>query len=356
MSLLDGTKALIRGQPGHGFFSRFRDFLMGLAALLGAFIVCGILLAYFGVNPLKAYGLLFAGAFGTVNNLAETLIQASPLLLTGLGVAICFQCGVWNVGAEGQLYIGAIATVGLGVNFLGLPTYLLLPVCIVGAFIAGGLWGLLPGWLKVRFGANEVIVTIMMNYIAIIFSTYLISGPWASGFTPVTKSIDDAARLPMLIQGTRLHSGFILGLIMSGLLAFLMYRTVFGYQIRAIGNNPNAARYAGISVGNRMMLTLAIGGGLAGLAGLGEVAGIHGNMPDQISPGYGFIGIVVALLGGLHPVWIIFSSLFFSALLVGAESMQRVVGIPVALVWVLQGSIVIFILASRLLTQYTSSS
>ena len=245
VSLLDGMKALIRGQPGHGSSSRFKDFLMGLAALLGAFIVCGILLAYFGVNPLKAYGLLFAGAFGTVNNLSETLIQASPLLLTGLGIAICFQCGVWNVGAEGQLYIGAIATVGLGVNFLGLPTYLLLPVCIVGAFIAGGLWGLLPGWLKVRFGANEVIVTIMLNYIAIIFSTYLISGPWASGFTPVTKSIDGAARLPLLIQGTRLHSGFILGLIMSGLLAFLMYRTVFGYQIRAIGNNPNAARYAG---------------------------------------------------------------------------------------------------------------
>jgi simple sugar transport system permease protein len=270
-------------------------------------------------------------------------------------VAICFQCGVWNVGVEGQLYIGAIATVGLGINFLGLPGYMLIPVCILGSFIAGGLWGLLPGWLKVRFGANEVIVTIMMNYIAIIFSTYLISGPWASGFTPVTKSIEPAARFPVLISGTRLHGGFVIGLVMAVLLAFLMYRTVLGYQIRAIGNNPDAARYAGVPVGRRMMLTLTIGGGVAGLAGLGEVAGIHGNMPDGISPGFGFIGIVVALLGGLHPLWIILSSLFFSALLVGAESMQRVVGIPVSLVWVLQGLIVICILASRLLTKDTSS-
>ena len=355
MNLQEAVSKLVRGRFEDKPTSRFRDFLIGLGAISVAFVMSGILLAFFGVNPLKAYALLFTGAFGTLNNFAETLVQTSPLLLTGLGVAICFQCGVWNVGVEGQLYIGAIATVGLGINFLGLPGYMLIPVCILGAFIAGGLWGLLPGWLKVRFGANEVIVTIMMNYIAIIFATYLISGPWASGFTPVTKSIEPAARLPVLISGTRLHGGFVIGLVMAALLAFLMYRTVLGYQIRAIGNNPDAARYAGVPVGRRMMLTLAIGGGVAGLAGLGEVAGIHGNMPDGISPGFGFIGIVVALLGGLHPLWIILSSLFFSALLVGAESMQRVVGIPVSLVWVLQGLIVICILASRLLTKDTSS-
>ena len=180
MNLQEAVSKLVRGRFEDEPTSRFRDFLIGLGAISVAFVTSGILLAFFGVNPLKAYALLFTGAFGTLNNFAETLVQTSPLLLTGLGVAICFQCGVWNVGVEGQLYIGAIATVGLGINFLGLPGYMLIPVCILGAFIAGGLWGLLPGWLKVRFGANEVIVTIMMNYIAIIFATYLISGPWAS--------------------------------------------------------------------------------------------------------------------------------------------------------------------------------
>jgi simple sugar transport system permease protein len=356
VSRLNAALGLIRGQPGEKFGAQVKDLLTGFVVLLAAFAAGGVLLAFFKVNPFRAYVLLFTGAFGTLNNFAETLVQTSPLLLTGLGVAICFQCGVWNVGAEGQLYIGAIAAVGLGMNVWGLPGFTLLPVCILGSFLAGGLWGLLPGWLKVRFGANEVIVTIMLNYIAIILSTYLIAGPWASGLTPVTKSIDAAARLPILIPGTRLHSGFLIGLIMAVLLYFLMYRTVFGYQIRAVGNNPNAAKYAGIRVGSRMMLTLGIGGGVAALAGLGEVAGIHWNMPEQISPGYGFTGIVVALLGGLHPLWIILSSLFFSALFVGAESMQRVVGIPVSLVWVLQGLIVIFILASRLLGKYASTS
>jgi simple sugar transport system permease protein len=215
---------------------------------------------------------------------------------------------------------------------------------------------LLPGWLKVRFGANEVIVTIMMNYIAAILGTYLITGPWASGFSPFTKPISPAAKLPVLIPGTRLHIGFVIGIVCAFLLYYLMYRTIFGYQLRTIGNNLRAAKYAGIATSRSIMLALAIGGGIAALAGLGEVAGIHSSMPLEISPGYGFSGILVALLAGLNPLWIILSSLIFSALFVGAESMQRVVGIPMSLVWVLQGLIVMFILASRLIGRFTSSS
>ncbi len=216
----------------------------------------------------------------------------------------------------------------------------------IAAFLAGALWGMVPGFLKIRFGANEVIVTIMMNFLAVIFATYLISGPWASGVNPVTKPIVPQAYLPILITGTRLHGNLIVAVVAALFVYWLLNYSIFGYQVRAIGHNLRAARVAGIPVEKISLLSFVLAGGVAGLAGLGEVAGIHHNLPDQLSPGFGYTGIAVALLANLNPLGAIVSALFLAALNVGANAMQRAIGVPVALVWVIQGFILLSLLAS----------
>jgi len=310
------------------------------------FIVVGVVLAVFGANPIRIYFEMFEGAFGSVNSIAETLVYATPILLTSLAAIVCFRCGMWNVGAEGQLYLGAIAAVGLGFNSMGLPGPLVLPVMALGAFAAGAAWGAVPGFLRVRFGANEVIVTIMMNFLAMILATYLITGPWASGATPITRPIVPAGYLPILIPGTRLHVNLFGAIAAATILAVVLNRTVLGYEIRAVGHNPRAARVVGIPVARVIVLSFLISGGVAGFAGFNEVAGIQHALPDQISPGFGFTGIEVALLANLDPAWAMVSALFIAALNVGAAAMQRVVGVPVALVWVIEGFILLALLAS----------
>jgi simple sugar transport system permease protein len=215
-----------------------------------------------------------------------------------------------------------------------------------GALAAGAAWAGFAGALRTLLGANEVIVTIMMNFLASILATYLIGGPWASGATPVTKPIVEAAYLPILLPGTRLHAGLFLGLAVTALIVIVLNRSVLGYEIRAVGLNPRAARVAGIRVNRVMMMSFLMSGGIAGLAGFNEVAGIHHNMPDHISPGFGFTGIAVALLANLDPAWVLFSALFLAALNVGADAMQRATGVPVALVWVIEGIVLLALLAS----------
>jgi simple sugar transport system permease protein len=316
-----------------------------LGIVVGAFVVVGVLLVPFGINPLEAYGTMLTGALGSANAVAETLIYATPILLTAIAAIVCFRAGMWNIGADGQLYLGAIAALGLGFNTLGLPSIVLLPAMACAAFVAGGFWGAIPGYLRTRFGANEVIVTIMMNFLAMTLATYLISGPWASGTTPVTKPIAAEGYLPVLISGTRLHANLILALVAAVLIHLLLKHTVFGYEIRAIGQNPRAARVAGMPVKKIAFLAFALSGAIAGLAGFGEIAGIHHNMPDQMSPGFGYTGIAVALLANLNPLWAIVSALFLAILNVGANAMQRAIGVPVALVWVIQGFILLALLA-----------
>jgi ABC-type uncharacterized transport system permease subunit len=317
-----------------------------LGIIIAAFLAVGLVLMVFGANPVRIYTEMAKGAFGSLNGIAETLVYATPILFTGLAAIVCFRCGMWNVGAEGQLYLGAIAAVGLGYNRLDLPGLFLLPVMAVGAFAAGALWGSVPGLLRTRFGANEVIVTIMMNFLAMIFATFLISGPWASGATPVTKSIAAAGDLPILIPGTRLHANILLALASALILSIVLNRSVLGFEIRAIGHNPRAARVAGIPVDRVIVTSFLISGGVAGLAGFNEVAGVHHNLPEHMSPGFGFTGIAVALLADLNPAWAIVSAVFIGALNVGADAMQRATGVPVALVWVIEGSILLALLAS----------
>jgi general nucleoside transport system permease protein len=321
----------------------------GFAIIVGALAITGVLLLASGVNPLLAYWEILRGAFKSVGTIAETLLYATPVILTALSVILCFRCGLWNIGADGQLYLGAIAAVAVGFNALNLPGPLVLPAMFIAAFVAGGFWAFIPAVLRLWAGASEVIVTIMMNFIAIILATYLIGGPWASGITPATGPIVSAGFLPILIPGTRLHANIIVAIIAAVSLSIILKYTVFGYRVRTVGQNAQAARYAGIPV-NRVMLASFVGGGaLAGLAGFGEVAGVYHDLPDSLSPGFGYTGIVVALLARLNPIWAVVVAYLLAALTVGAGGMQRAIGVPVSLVTIMESILILIVLATGIL-------
>ena len=320
---------------------------VGLTLLVAA--LCAVLLAVTGVNPLRAYLEIVRGAFGSPNAIAECLVYATPITLTALSVILCFRCGLWNIGADGQLYIGAIAAVGVGFNTMNLPGALVLPAMLVAGFAAGAAYAAIPAFLRLRFGSSEVIVTIMMNFLAATFAIYLIGGPWASGITPATGPIVSSGVLPIIIPGTRLSAGFIIALLAAGILSRVLSSSVFGFQVRTVGQNINAAKYAGIRVNRTMFLSFAAGGGLAGLAGFGEIAGIYHNLPAGLSPGFGYTEIVVALLAKLNPVRAVVVAFLLGALNVGADSMQRALGVPVSIVAIMEGLLILLILAARLI-------
>jgi ABC-type uncharacterized transport system permease subunit len=320
---------------------------VGLTLLVAA--LCAVLLAVTGVNPLRAYLEIVRGAFGSPNAIAECLVYATPITLTALSVILCFRCGLWNIGADGQLYIGAIAAVGVGFNTMNLPGALVLPAMLVAGFAAGAAYAAIPAFLRLRFGSSEVIVTIMMNFLAATFAIYLIGGPWASGITPATGPIVSSGVLPIIIPGTRLSASFIIALLAAAILSRVLSSSVFGFQVRTIGQNINAAKYAGIRVNRTMFLSFAAGGGLAGLAGFGEIAGIYHNLPAGLSPGFGYTGIVVALLAKLNPVRAVVVAFLLGALNVGADSMQRALGVPVSIVAIMEGLLILLILAARLI-------
>jgi simple sugar transport system permease protein len=306
-----------------------------------------VLLVALDVNPLSTFGFIVVGAVGSPYNLSETLVQSTPLILAGLGVALSFTARLWNIGAEGQLYAGAIAAVAVGLNILGLPLPLVMPLALLAGVLAGAVWGLIPAVLKLRFEAQEVLVTIMLNYVAIILSSMVISGPWAHGIVPRTRSIVQAAELPLLFPGTRFHIGVLIALTCASVVWGLMYRTVLGYRIRVVGLNVDAARLAGIRIGAVVIATFCISGGLAGLAGATLVLGIHHALVDGLSPGYGYTAIAVALLGGLHPLWTVMAAVLFAALYVGSQNMQIATGLPVSLVLVIQSILVLVLIATR---------
>jgi ABC-type uncharacterized transport system permease subunit len=319
----------------------------GLTLLVAA--LCAVLLAVTGVNPLRAYLEIVRGAFGSPNAIAECLVYATPITLTALSVILCFRCGLWNIGADGQLYIGAIAAVGVGFNTMNLPGTLVLPAMLAAGFAAGAAYAAIPAFLRLCFGSSEVIVTIMMNFLAATFAIYLIGGPWASGITPATGPIVSSGVLPIIIPGTRLSASFIIALLAAAILSRVLSSSVFGFQVRTIGQNINAAKYAGIRVNRTMFLSFAAGGGLAGLAGFGEIAGIYHNLPAGLSPGFGYTGIVVALLAKLNPVRAVVVAFLLGALNVGADSMQRALGVPVSIVAIMEGLLILLILAARLI-------
>lgn len=326
-----------------------RDVGVALALVIATLVLSSLLLIVSGVNPLRAYFEILAGAFKSVGTVAESLLYAAPVILTALSAILCFRCGLWNIGADGQLYLGAIAAVSIGFNYIHLPNPLVLPVMALGAFVAGGAWASVPAALRLWAGASEVIVTIMMNFIAITLATYLLSGPWASGIIPATRPIVSAGFLPVLIPGTRLHLNILVAVGAAVCLSFVLRYTVFGYRVRTIGQNAKAARYAGVPVNRVMFTSFVCGGGLAGLAGFGEVAGVYHDLPDGLSPGFGYTGIVIALLAKLNPIWAVLVAYLLSALAVGGGGMQRAIGVPVSLVTIIESLLILLVLASRLL-------
>jgi simple sugar transport system permease protein len=321
-------------------------------AVLLTFFVTTLLLVGVQADPVVAYQAFLHGAFGSIGGITESLVKATPLMLVGLGISIAFRCRVWNIGGEGQVVFGAIIATLVGMTFEMSAIVLLLAIICL-SFLIGAMWGALAGVLKAKFEVNEVIITIMMNYIAIYVLNYLIRGPMSiGGGWPRSSIITSSAWLPKLIPGTRLHAGFLFALLFAVLTYVLLFKTPLGYRIRAVGANPKSARYGGMSISKNIVLAMFFSGGLAGLAGMGEVTGLHHYLLDGISAGYGYTGIVVALLGKLHPLGVIISSILFGALIVGTQAMLRAVGITLDLVLAIEGMTVIFVLVSEVLTHY----
>jgi ABC-type uncharacterized transport system permease subunit len=323
--------------------------LFPLIAILISFIIGAVIMVATGNNPFSAYAALVQGAFGSPTALGRTLLNATPLIFTGLAVAVAFRAGLFNIGGEGQFFIGAITAAGLGValGFLGpLGTVLVLLACLLTGF----LWGAIPGFLKAYFGAHEVITTIMLNFIAILLVTYLALNPLRSeGLVPGTDTIDPAARIPFIGLGLgRANYGFFLALLAVVVFYLLLWRTQRGFQIRAVGLSAGAASYAGMGIGVNTVLALAIGGAFAALGGGVEVLGVYGKMSIPFVTGLGFTGIGVALLGRNHPVGIVLGALLFGGLASGAQEMQFATDVPLQLASVLSAIILLLVTATKL--------
>ena len=342
------------------WISRLIDALMPVFATLAALAVGAVMLLFLKVNPIQAYAALWDGAFGSSNALAETLVKATPLLLVALGICISFRGDVINIGGEGQMIIGAIAATWVGLTLTDWPGWVIIPLAMLVGFLGGAVWGGIPGFLKAYFNVNEILSTVMMNAIAVQLMNFMLRGPMIdpsqaelASKIPQTARLVEAFRLARWVP-TRLHLGALIAVILAILVYILLWRTTLGYRIRAVGQNPHASRYAGINVKRYIVISLLLSGAFAGLAGAIQVYGVNYRMiTDGSSSGFtgsaGFNGIVAALFGQLHPIWSIPASILFGALLVGANSMQRVVQVPSALVIALNGLVVVFVVSSEVL-------
>jgi simple sugar transport system permease protein len=318
-----------------------------LAIVGTAFFVGALLILAIGVNPLKAYGALLVAAFGSINGISETLLKACPLLIAGLGVAVAYRAQFWNIGAEGQIYAGGIVAAVTGLYLPELPVLIHLPLALLAGMLGGALLGFFPAILKAYFKVNEVITTLMLNFVMIELTNYLLNKPMrdmVSGIN-ISPQLAHNAWLPIIIPRTRFHLGIVISVVLAGILYLLMSKTVLGFRIRAVGESTRAARIAGIPVERIIVLSVIISGALAGMAGATEVAGVHHRLVPHFSPGYGYLAIAVALLGNLEPLGIVFSSVLFAALLNGADAMQRAAEVPIPVIYVIEGLVIIFVTA-----------
>ena len=320
------------------------------AAGAGALVLVAI-----GKSPWLTYGVILTGPLRDLLGATEILVRAVPLTLVALGIAISFRSGILNIGAEGQIMTGVLASASVALACPGLPHAVLLPLCLAAGATAGALWAGIAGVLRTKLGVNEILSTVMLNYIAAQVYTLLLRGPMidpdevmtGSG-TPQSMRLARAAWLDRLVPGTRLHTGLLLALALAALVWLLLWRTTLGYRMRAAGAGAKAARYAGIRVERSLLAAMLFAGGFAGLAGAVEVLGVHHRAIEGVSSGYGFAGIVVALFGALHPAGIVPAAAFFGLLLVGADMTQRSAGVPANMILVLQGVIILAIVSARM--------
>jgi simple sugar transport system permease protein len=370
-------------------------FLVPVLAVFTALVIGGLIIAFTNADTLAAwrnffhdplgalvktftticaaYSAMFIGAFGNpgeifkqlgiwiqtseskqllaaIRPLGESLATSVPYILAGLGVAVGFQCNMFNIGAEGQLYIGGLASAYVGYAVHGLPWYIHAPLAILAGAIAAGIWGFIPGILKARFGAHEVINTIMMNYVAYRLMDFLLNGPMKSGSTPASPQVLPTAMLATIFPSpVRLHWGFFIALGLAVVVYWLLWKTPFGMELRMVGTNDRAARYAGISVKKTMVVAFVISAALCGLAGSIHLLGVDHRMMPSFSPGYGFDAIALALLGNSHPLGVVLASLLFAFLRGGAPRMQVVAGTPVEIIRIIQGMVIVFVAAPEII-------
>jgi general nucleoside transport system permease protein len=322
----------------------------------------------------KAYGALFLGAFGdpkgillafqnylatgqaapfykSIYPFTESLVTATPYIFAGLAVAVGFRCGLFNIGAEGQFYLGALGSAYIGYSISNLPWFIHLPLALLGGAAAGAVWGAIPGYLKARFGAHEVVNTIMMNWIAFRLTDWLLNGPMkAVGYRPVTPTINATAELPRFFPPPlRFNLGFFLALAVAALVYWFLFKTTLGFEIRSVGANPSASKYAGMSITRNFVLVMTISGALAGLAGAAQVLGTDHWIGQGFSAGYGYDSIALALLGNSHPLGVVIAAILFGILRSGATSMESLAGIPIDIISVIQSLIIVFVAAPQII-------
>jgi general nucleoside transport system permease protein len=334
-----------------------RQMLIPLLAVFVAVVIGGIVIFSAGGNPFEAYAGLIEGSFGSAKALSETGVWATPYILAGLAVALAFRGGLFNIGAEGQLAFGAVAAAWVGYALPGLvkmniPPIVHISLAILAGVLAGAIWAAIPGYIKARWGGHEVINTIMMNYIALNLTSFLLNGPMKDqsplNVSARTPLIAESARLPLIISGYRLHWGFIIAIVMAFVVWFLLWKTTLGFQIRTSGLNPDAAKYSGVNVKSIIVLTMALSGALAGLAGAIEVVGLNYRHELGFSTGYGFDAIAIALLGKTHPAGVVLAAILFGAMRNGATLMQFRTQIPVDVISVIQALILLFVAADAI--------
>lgn len=327
--------------------------LVPTAAVLAALVFCAVFLAITDRSPVAVYSAMFEGALGSEYGISETIVKAIPLILCGLGISVAFRMQIWNIGAEGQFYMGAFAATWVPLTFPNLPIAVMLPFMMVAGIIAGALWGMLAAWLRNRFAVSELISTLMLNYIAILWVSYLVYGPWRDpkGLNfPLTAPFPEAAILPAF-GDSRVHAGLGLALLAAVLLQFVFRKSRWGYEIRVIGSSPTSARYAGLDIKKNALLVMLASGALCGLAGMVEVSGIAGKLQAGLSPGYGYTAIIVAWLARLHPAAIVLVAFIFAVIQVGGFMVQTL-GVPASVATMIQGAILFFVIGADIITQY----
>ena len=332
--------------------------LAGVAPIIAIAIslfICSILILWSGEPILKAYALLVNGAMGSKFAISETLSRATPLIFTGLAVAVAFRAKFYNIGGEGQFYFGALAVTWIGTGWFTLPSILMIPILFIAGAVAGGALLYVPAVLKTRLKVDEVVTTLLLNFVVILFVSYLIEGPWKDPMSlgwPQAAPVVAEGELPKILERTRLHLGFAIALVAALLVWLLVKFTVWGYEIRAVGYNSEGASFAGISINSTVLRTAMISGGLAGMAGVSEIAGLKGYLTLDLSPGFGYAGIAVAMLARLHPLGVIASAIFLSAIFVGADSMSRSITVPSYIADVVTAVSLLMVLLSVIFVQF----
>ena len=338
-----------------GEMSQPMVYLSPIFAVILTFIAGIVMFTFLGVDPVKAIITFFINPLNSLDGLAELFVKATPLVLIAVGLSFGFQANIWNIGAEGQLTIGALAGGGVALLFFNVDTPFLMPAMLVSGVLGGMAWAAIPAILKTRFGTNEILTSLMLTYVGLLVLSYLIHGPWkdpdGQNF-PESRLFHDAAIIPIILDETRLHLGWIIALFGVAAAWVIMTRHIIGFQIRVIGLAPMAARFAGFKEKHIIWLTLMISGGAAGLAGTIEVSGPVGQIIPVISPGYGFTAIIVAFLGRLHPVGCLFAGLLMALTYLGGDNAQIEMNLPNAVTGVFQGMLLFFLLACDVLVRY----